>query len=469
MIHNSERLLSVGIDIGTSTTQLVISHLTIENTAPLTAIPHFCITAKIPIFISPVYFTPFVDRLHVDASALRKIVATEYDRAGFKPEEIDTGAVIITGESAKKENAEEIIHSLAGYAGDFVTATAGPDLESVIAGKGSGAYQLAKTLGRCVINVDIGGGTANIVVFERERIQSTSCLNIGGRLIEIDPYNHKVRYIAPAAAAILSDLGDPLKVGDPVDKERLMPVVRRMVDILDQVLLAEDLDYLGSRLLMTAPLRLDLREPLIMFSGGVGTYFNTRSEDWFAHGDLGPLLAEALKEARVLKKYLFLPAAETLHATVLGAGTHTLEVSGSTTSFDNHCLPLRNLPVIPLELDCRDRFDKWAEFRLRYPPNETVAYWLPSLPQPNFSEVNVLAQDLLLLLAKFPQDPLIVLTKDDIGKALGQSIRFHTHLPLHLICLDQITVQNGDYIDINKALPGQEAVPLIVKTLVFGQ
>lgn len=461
-------LLSVGIDIGTTTTQLVISRLTLENVMPGSYIPRICITDKRVIYVGQVHYTPLTDRQHVDGAVLQELVKKEYTRAGFQPADIDTGAVIITGETAKKENAEEIIHSLAGFAGDFVIATAGPDLESVIAGKGSGAWKTAQKTGSGIINVDIGGGTANIVAFNKERIQSTSCINIGGRLIEIDPLEHKVRYIAPPAQEILLDLNDSLKIGDPVDMKRLMPAVRRMVQVLDQVLLGEGLDPLARRLLMTDTLSGNLDYTGIVFSGGVGRYFYVPHENWFVHGDIGVLLAEALKEARIFQKIKLLPAEETLHATVLGAGAHTVSVSGSTTSIDEGLLPIRNLPVVTLEVAGAERINFWRGVRKRYLEEKRVAYWIPALSKMNFVEIDLLAQDLVVFQDEFQQNPLIVLAQDDIGKVLGQAIRFHNK-DLNLICLDEIEIQDGDYIDIAKPLPGQEVVPVIVKTLVFAR
>lgn len=145
-------LVSVGIDVGTTTTQLVISQLTLVNVMPGSQVPKVEISHKSIKYMGSVHFTPFEDRQHVDGAALREIIAKEYEKAGVKPEQIDTGAIIITGETAKKENASEIIHALADYAGDFVVATAGPDLESVIAGKGSGAEALSKRLHACIAN-----------------------------------------------------------------------------------------------------------------------------------------------------------------------------------------------------------------------------------------------------------------------------------------------------------------------------
>ena len=160
-------LVSVGIDIGTTTTQVILSRLTLVNVMPGSQVPRVEITRKSIVYMGEIHFTPFVDRERVDGGKIRRIVEQEYAAAGIRMEDIDTGAVIITGEAAKKENASEIIHALAEVAGDFVVATAGPDLESIIAGKGSGAEAISKKLHARIANIDVGGGTSNIAVFDK--------------------------------------------------------------------------------------------------------------------------------------------------------------------------------------------------------------------------------------------------------------------------------------------------------------
>ena len=80
---------------------------------------------------------------------------------------METGAVIITGETARKKNADEILQAIAGLAGEFVVSVAGPHVESLISGRGSGAAQLLAAHFTTVTNVDIGGGSANSAIFRR--------------------------------------------------------------------------------------------------------------------------------------------------------------------------------------------------------------------------------------------------------------------------------------------------------------
>ena len=97
------------------------------------------------------------------------------------------GAVIITGETARKSNSSKVLQALSGYAGDFVVATAGPDLESIIAGKGAGTETLSREHRGNIVNFDIGGGTSNLAMFRAGDVVDTACFDIGGRLIKIIP------------------------------------------------------------------------------------------------------------------------------------------------------------------------------------------------------------------------------------------------------------------------------------------
>ena len=119
-----EIIKSVGIDIGTSTTQLIFSELTIENEAS-NVVPRINIVDKKVTYRSKIYFTPLLDQKTIDAEKVKGIIEKEYQDAGMKPEDLSTGAVIITGETARKQNANVVLDTLSNLAGDFVVATAG--------------------------------------------------------------------------------------------------------------------------------------------------------------------------------------------------------------------------------------------------------------------------------------------------------------------------------------------------------
>jgi len=467
-------LVSVGIDIGTTTTQLVISRLTLANVMPGSQVPKVEVCHKSITYVGDIHFTPFVDRQHVDGAALRHIVAGEYAKAGVSPAGIDTGAIIITGETAKKENAAEIIHSLADYAGDFVVATAGPDLESLIAGKGSGAEDLSRRRHAVIANLDIGGGTTNIAYFDRGKCIGTACINVGGRLFEVNPLTHRLSFIAPPASKVLDSLalggiGRFTAKDAAAELAGVREALRVMVECVDKVIYHEPLSGVEQQLVMTdslPPVALDG----VVFSGGVAKYiYLPGMTEWWIHGDVGPLLAEAFRQGRTFQNHRVLAGNETIHATVLGAGAHTVNVSGSTIAVSKDALPLRNVPAVYPEIG-RDGRWTWLNAAAGFAASlyRTVALVVPPLARLDFASIGRVADLLAAELPQIPGNPKVVIAQQDIAKVLGQSLESRLG-KIPLVCLDGIELGLGDFLDIAKPLPYEEAVPVIIKTLVFAR
>ena len=207
-------LLSVGLDVGTTTTQLVVSELTVENRGSAFSVPEMVIEDRAVRHRSPVIFTPQISGELVDGQAIAQWVSEQYTAAGITKEQVDTGAVIITGETSRKENAREVLNALAGFAGDFVVATAGPDLESVLAAKGAGATDYSAKTGKTVLHIDIGGGTSNFAYIAEGNVVATGCLNVGGRLLTFDE-NGKVTYKSPVLEGLFGvAVGDTPMLSD---------------------------------------------------------------------------------------------------------------------------------------------------------------------------------------------------------------------------------------------------------------
>ena len=226
------QLLTVGIDLGTSTTQLVLSELTVENFASAFTVPRISISDKKVIYRSDIIFTPLLNQSEIDAEPIKAFVAEQYRQAGIHKQDIQMGAVIITGETARKSNANNVLRALSGYAGDFVVATAGPDLESIIAGKGAGAQTYSETKRKPVVNLDIGGGTTNLAVFKDGEVIDTACFDIGGRLIKLDQ-QQKITYIAPKIQEIINKKGLTLHLGDQATEQNLLPIISELVAVLE--------------------------------------------------------------------------------------------------------------------------------------------------------------------------------------------------------------------------------------------
>ena len=332
-----ERLLSVGIDIGTTTTQLVISRLTLRNEGAAFSVPQFAITEKKVLYRSAIHFTPLLSDTRIDAAGVREIVAREYTASGYEKSDIQTGAVIITGETARKENAREVLSALSDFAGDFVVATAGPALESVLAGKGSGAQAYSEEQQCAVLNLDIGGGTTNLALFENGKLKDTGCLNVGGRLMKFDT-GGTLTYLSP----VLRPHFD-FQIGQRLTEADLQPVLSLLVDILCRTVSGQGgiSDFITDKAITVTG------EPLLSFSGGVADLIDGKPRDPFAYGDLGVLLGRAIYQSPLCQGR-FLRAKETIRATVIGAGSHATELSGSTIFYDRVRFPLKNLPVAAL-------------------------------------------------------------------------------------------------------------------------
>lgn len=472
----STSLLSVGIDVGTTTSQLVFSQLEVANSARPGQTPRIEIAAKRLLYQSPIIFTPLQDAQTIDTAAVLAWVQTEYQNAGFSPAQVATGAVIITGETAKKHNAAALLAALGKMAGEFVVTVAGPKVEALLAGRGAGAAHYARTHFTPVTNIDIGGGTANAVTFEREQWRAAA-LNIGGRLVEIDAATAKIRHIAPPAQPILATCGINWAVGAVPTLGSLRQVADCLAALIVE-LLQGSASPLAQQLYLTPPTPMAGPNFPLMFSGGVGHYFYqpTAVDTVTAiarHGDIGPLFAAALRQQSTLNTYPILPPTATQRATVLGASAQTLALSGSTIWADMGLLPLRNLPVVSIHLELANSPDTLAQTlqaalgQWDMAPTEVAALALEFDGVLRYAQLQQLALALKTFATTLlPQQPLILVLEHDYAQALGQMLKT-IHLPNPLLVIDGVKVQAGDTLDLGTPLLNNRVIPLTLKTLIF--
>lgn len=468
-----EQMLSVGIDVGTSTTQLVFSRLIIENLASDFSVPRIEIVEKAVIYRSKIYFTPLVNQTRLDAPKIREIIQGEYEMAGIDQSLIDIGAVIITGETARKENAQEVLESLSGLAGDFVVATAGPDLESIIAGKGAGAHTYSKAHSTTVVNMDIGGGTSNLAVFSQGEIKDTGCLDIGGRLVKIDLNTHKITYIMPKIMELIAYHGLPLAVGTVASVENIWPLAQAMADILAMSVGTIPQNPIYQKLLTHKGLRLDEPIACISFSGGVADYIYGQDlvSDPFLYGDMGILLGQAIKESILCQAFEVVQSSETIRATVVGAGSHTTEVSGSTITYSKDLFPIKNIPILKLNLVDEKGMGQEIREKLGWFGTERVAVGFRGLSNPSFKQISAYAKELVWGLEPAIQSgkPIIIVVAEDMAMVLGQAIRSLMGHEQDIVCLDGVQVEDGDYIDIGRPIAEGRVLPVVVKTIIFNK
>ena len=472
---SKETLLTVGIDLGTSTTQLVLSELTVENFASAFTVPRISISDKKVIYRSDIIFTPLLNQSEIDAEPIKAFVAEQYRQAGIHKQDIQMGAVIITGETARKSNANNVLRALSGYAGDFVVATAGPDLESIIAGKGAGAQTYSETTRKPVVNLDIGGGTTNLAVFKDGEVIDTACFDIGGRLIKLDQ-QQKITYIAPKIQEIINKKGLTLHLGDQATEQNLLPIISELVAVLENSIGLGTQSPFYQLLVTNHPLRKGEELPIVTFSGGVADCLNTTSTNLFKYGDIGLLLGKYLRKSLIFSEKEVLESAETIRATVVGAGSHTAEISGSTIAYREQILPVKNIPILKLaqedetltvtELGQRIQ-EKLNWHRIEETPQ--IALAIRGMSNPTFADIQRYGQGIVEGLANLvaEQIPIIVMVDEDMAKALGHALSAHLPKDYPFICLDSVKVENGDYVDIGLPVAEGAVLPVIVKTLVF--
>ena len=472
-----EVILSVGIDIGTSTTQLIFCRLTIENLASSYTVPRISIVKKEVVYRSPVYITPLLSPTEIDVERLRSYVLDEYRSAGFVPADVKTGAVIITGETARKQNAASVLETMSGLAGDFVVAAAGPELESVLSSRGAGIDILSKELRKTIANLDVGGGTTNIGVFANGVLKGVTCLDIGGRLIQVR--DGRVTYISKSIAALAESIGAAAEVGEPVDIEKLRRICRSMADTLAEALGLKAAGSLYHKMFTNAgsPLPSDLRIQALSFSGGVADFiYQSTAEDVFRYGDIGIILGREIADHPLLSGIERISSAETIRATVVGAGSHTTEISGSTISYAQGLLPLKNVPILRVsQEDERDVGDITRSIKSQLPMyisegvQEQVAIALGGFERTSFEEIQQLATALIDGAAGIiaSSHPLIIVLENDVAKALGHAINVRLGRAKPIVCIDGIQTLSGDYIDIGEPIADGRVVPVVCKTVLF--
>ncbi len=463
-------LLSVGIDVGTTTTQVIFSRLSLVNRAAVSQVPCYEFVKREIIWHSPVLFTPVDFAGYLREDELLALVLAQYQAAGIPPERVDSGAIIITGETAKTSNARPAVMALSQRLGDFVVATAGPHLESVIAGLGSGAQALSERKLARVLNIDIGGGTANYVLFDAGHTIASACLNVGGRLLETDMHGRVTRAHPPGQW-----IADAL-FGNHTDVQRLTlaqlgQIADRMAQLLWEIVVGQPSE-LARRLLMTETLPDCDNVYAVTLSGGVGECFRSAQDgDPFRFGDIGPLLAQAIRRHRGFTALPLQIPNQTVRATVIGAGAHTLSLSGSTIWLDEVTLPIRNIPVVqPQENAALPLVARWQQALSLMDLNaeeDLYALALPASLPVNAAAVQLCIAALNAFSQRYPnRHPLLVVACQDFGKALGMLLR-----PLmaqrKLAVIDEVITRTGDYIDIGTPLFNGAVVPVTIKSLAF--
>ncbi|HWP57115.1 MAG TPA: ethanolamine ammonia-lyase reactivating factor EutA [Candidatus Acidoferrales bacterium] len=466
MVHT--HLTSVGIDIGSSTSHLMFSQLTVGYRAAHRRRPE--VLERRVIARSPIRLTPFGADWNLQEQPLNELIETTFRDAGLERADIDTGAVIVTGEAARRDNAAKIAALFAQEAGRFVCATAGPRLEAILAAHGSGAVARSREQGSVIVNVDVGGGTTKISVIRSGAIEATTALNIGARLIAWDERGSVVR-LEKGGRRFLSDFRLPIEVGSKIDETVLKPLARRMTEVLFGTLDGEPPGL--DELFITPPIQNVPRIDEIVFSGGVSEYVYGREANAF--GDLGPLLGNELRAHAARRGYAVADSTEGIRATVIGASQYTIQLSGETIFIpEPSALPIRNLRVFVVRATWEPPIaensarliqaalgDRDPEVR-----DSPFALYVATPPFLGYGAAHELAQGIraALLSASAEDRPKLLVFEQNVGHIIGQALPPELAIP----CIDEIALSELDFIDVGEFVAGESYVPVVIKSLAFG-
>ena len=466
------RLVSVGVDIGSSTSHLVFSRLVLERLDN-----RYIVSEREVVHESEVLLTPYADDMTIDATKLGAFIDRQYELAQIDPAAIDTGALILTGVAVRRSNARAIGELFAAQTGKFVSVSAGDGLETTLAAFGSGAAARSIREKARVMNIDIGGGTSKVAVCEDGEVIDMTAVDVGARIVSFDA-DGVVTRVEEAGRRFAKEAGFDLVLGGNISEDQRAAMVEKMADRLFEALSSPKLSAETKTLLRLDALRNERAPDAISFSGGVSEYVYGQETAGF--GDLGPRLAKAiLKRVEAWGPRLEKPE-QGIRATVVGASQYTIQVSGSTIFVaPQDVLPVRNVPVVVPDLPLSDEeldVEKIAAAiraglrRLDLHEGEQgVALCYRWDGSATFRRLDDFCKGIAAGLSKHLANgfPLILVGDGDIGGLVGIHALEEAKLKNPIVSIDGIILKEFDFIDIGALLESSGAVPVVIKSLVF--
>jgi ethanolamine utilization protein EutA len=481
-------LLSVGIDIGSAGTQVIFSRVQLRRLSEDLTSRYFVVNRE-TVYQSPVALTPYVSEERIDDQAIGGIIDAAYDAAGQHPDNIDTGAVILTGEALRRENAKAIAEVLAEVGGEFVCAAAGHHMESMLAAYGSGAAKASHDRGVPILNIDIGGGTTKLALVENGKVLHTAAIHIGGRLAVFDA-GGRITRLDPAGQRLAALAGLTWKLGDTVSDADIERVTSWMADALVAALTQETPSPEVQSLWLTDAVdvhhwglsRASEASRGAMVSGGVGEYVYDRETRDF--GDLGRRLGHAIRERLESGRLPFtlLPAGECIRATALGASEYSVQLSGNTIylSSPGALLPRKNLQVLQPPVKFGDVVDAagvaaairehFQRFDVAEGESE-LALAFRWRGAPAYPRLAGLARGIVDAMPRTiaAGKPLFIVLDGDIAQTLGALLKEELGVASEVLALDGISLWDFDYIDLGRVRMPSFTVPVTIKSLVFSE
>ena len=466
------RLLTVGVDIGSATTHLVFSRLELAREDS-----RYVVVDRAMVAESDILLTPYSAEETIDGEALESFVVHAYEQAGVRREDVDAGALILTGVALIRHNARAIADVFADEAGRFVSVAAGDNLEALLAARGSGAMQMSAERQEALLHVDVGGGTAKLVLCTNGRPVSVAALDVGARLVVVDG-SGRVERLEPAGRAAGEAIGLDLDLGRKVTEADLRALAGFMADHLVAVMRLGVPGPAERALLRTPPLAWEGAIESCTFSGGVAEFLYGREARRF--GDLGPYLADAIRTGLEGSGMRLLQPSTGIRATVVGASQYTVQVSGSTIFISpDDAVPLRNVPVVSPDLRLEDgQIDegtvseaigqtlRLADLADGEQPVAVAVRWEGSA---SYRRIDAFCKGVVRGLRPVLDagHPLVLAFDGDVGGLFGLHLREMLAIPNPVISVDGLRLEPFDYVDVGALIPTSGAVPVVIKSLLF--
>ena len=444
---NEIEILSVGVDVGTSTSHLVFSNLVLRRDERSES-RRFQIQERNIIYEGRIINTPFLDNNTIDIDKLTIFLKEEYKRAGIDPADIQTGAIIVTGETAKKHNAKQIAEALSNDAGKFVAATAGPNFESLIAAMGSGATARSKDYNKTILSCDIGGGTSNIAISKNGEIISTSCISVGAISLGVNSKG-KIWRIDEPAMKVMDHIGLNYKIGDQIPNEDIEKIATKFAEVLIEVITGPSSSFLAKQLMLTDDLDFPESIDEYLFSGGVAELIYGCNGNY---PDIGQTLADKINSLTFRLVSPVIEPVNKIRATVIGAGAYSLSISGSSGFMDDKLsFPIKNVPVIRVDVE-RSKLSiehvvsqinvSFQRFDLNE-GEEIVALYFKDPVRASYPKLELFAKSIEAALTNSTKNniPIILIFEKDIACSVGNVIRRETGLKTNLLSLDELILK----------------------------
>jgi ethanolamine utilization protein EutA len=458
----------VGLDFGTTTSSAVIADAQLVRNS---------VTGRTElreireVYRSDMVFTPLRgDRL--DEPAIDTYLNHWLTAGGVQPAEIFGGGALLTGLTAQKDNAAALVGLIRRRLGDALIATADdPCLESWLAFMGSCASLSRAQPDTYFLNLDIGGGTTNIALGKAGEVLRTGCLFVGARHIQVTPGTYRIVKLSRYAAALLDALHIPKGADHALTEAEVGAVLDWYTGLLEAAVtgrmeaFADPVARLHQEVAFHFPLGVE--QVVVTVSGGVGEliYAHQDGKPWpptTHYGDLGIDLAQRIvaspRWAEQLRTYR---PASAGRATVYGLLRHNTEISGSTLFLPRPAiLPLTDMPILgALTADSADdHLRTILELVRRSPCGGCVRVGVGGHDAATVRSVGKRIAAALRA-QSFPAGlPLVLLVRENVGKALGHYVTEWGALALDLVVIDEVTVRDAQYARVG--LPHHQVVPV---------